>query len=338
MSSSAGSTQPVDYSPRDFRPPWRQGAVSSETALSKMIKNIEKAYREHGFDRIPEEIKARIRDEKPLDDPLKCSVTSDTQQGRRPGQEDAYFHRDLGDGYLAGVLDGHGNHAVADYVAKQFPDRFSIYLKDSNNIFAIFERIVSELNRNILAIDDWTTFGATAVVVYVDVKSGIAYTMTIGDSEARVYRGGTEIPLSCVRNWISPKDRARAEGIYGAEKLRDVFKADPKMIRFPIKGLGMNVGRAFGDAFAVSVAGKPLIIAKPKITAHPIQRGDTIVLASDGLWDVARKADLVCSEKKQGEGPTPGKRIKIDAAALTQYALAQPRASDNVTAICMQIA
>lgn len=274
---------------------WREDLLSPDTALQKMFKNSLKAIIEHqGKD--PEfPLDARLiipvtnPDACPLPTPLSFTATHTEYQGLRETMEDACFTKELPQGYLAGVFDGHGGPAASDLANKRFPDIFEKHLLlSSNHIHYAFEKTMEELHNEIILR---CVEGTTAVVCYIEQKTNRLFTATLGDSEAHIYRlkdgQMNAIPASCVRDWTSSKDAKRYADVKDEpayEKFLTGLAHNPRAKEYA-RFKGLNVSRALGDLALNYENGRRAVIQKPKITVHQILTGDIVTLACDGLKD-----------------------------------------------------
>lgn len=193
---------------------------------------------------------------------LSFQYSSEANQGRRNTMEDVHFYKEIPQGSLAGVFDGHGGSLiVAHYVAKEFRDRFQrVLIAAQGNVRIAFESLVSQLHAEVIekgkAEKDkpWDYIGTTAVVCFIDKHTHLIYTMSIGDSEASIHRKiGAHfkcIPISCLRNWGSEKDALRASIVLENPKIASDWPKhpNPKNLCFPVPRWGIRVSRSIGDA------------------------------------------------------------------------------------------
>ncbi|MBS0623765.1 MAG: protein serine/threonine phosphatase 2C family protein [Verrucomicrobia bacterium] len=258
---------------------------------SKMMRNTIKAIQEH---RGPYYI--RVQDlhlQRPLASvvPKSFVLSSFQDQGERRYMQDYYLKCSSPQGVLLAVFDGHGygNDAVQfvkEQVQKRFLNLFEQYQQD---IRTTFLAMISTLHQEVCAVQAWNCQGTTAVICFID-KNYNVYTATVGDSEANLYRRvkdrNCSIPLSCVRDWRSPKEAQRARSvlsdpvsIHRWENQHNVKR------RFPEERSGINFSRSVGDYAWTLRYGKEIVLAHPKITMHYVQAGDTLTLVSDGVKD-----------------------------------------------------
>lgn len=176
--------------------------------------------------------------------------------------------------------------------------------KSQGNVHQAFEASLNNIQKEIIDLN--LKSGSTAVICFINKKSNLGYTSTLGDSEANIYRkieGQLKsIPLSCVRDWGSKKDAARAAKALGDPTIATSWPKhfDPKYLRFPstsspIEGavLMLNVARALGDVSFAGTKEAPGVIQMPKITVFQLETGDTLILACDGLKDYVSENEII---------------------------------------------
>lgn len=325
--------------------PWQPAALTIDKDIAqKMLKNAEKAVDEHqekdrnrsymSKDAIPS--LERIIQQKQLP-PLKFTYEDFGAQGIRDSMEDAHFFEKIDQGVIAGVFDGHGGKEVAEYASQNFKLRFSQTLKEAEgNVHEAFKTIIDEIHQEVAQKKTWNKMGSTAVIVFIDPHSHLIYTATIADSEANIYRKNQKelksIPLSCVRDWSSPKDAKRAaEALHRPEIATLWPQRKSKDLRFPLPNAGLNVSRAIGDVFLTwTRENKPGLIHKPKITVNQVQTGDILILACDGLKDFASEKEIIQQISQHD------KKANL-AEKLVHFALNEKQSSDNVTVLAIEV-
>lgn len=338
--------------------------VPIEKAMEKMHKNARKAIEEHRG-RKHDSAYATAAQALPSIEELRNSPANAASlnfshhfhdaQGPRTTMEDAHFFKDIDQGAVVAVFDGHGGKEVADYANTQFQLRFAQKLALYNgNVHKSFERLIHEIHTEVLTHQDWNGMGCTAVISFIDKKSGNVYTATLGDSESNIYRqcddGLKSIPLSCVRDWSSQKDAKRAAIATGVPELETEWPKYPDQsktfrynnlnsiynyVRHQVDKIvrwysGVNVSRAIGDAGCNGTSDKPGVIHKPKITVTKARPGDRLVIACDGLKDYVPENEIVDVVKAN-----PGNNL---AQALVDKALSNMSyGGDNVTVVVVEI-
>jgi len=356
----------VIFGARYSQIPWRKAPLSVGDADSLMMKNLCKAVREHGKETSSAYAETTAEMLNPSKSSEKLSFTFETSDeiGPRPTMEDAKFVKETDRYVLAGVFDGHGGSKVSEFAAKEFEKRFPAALKECNSPVNAFEKVFHEIQQDIARYSNWNGMGSTAVVTYIDKETNAIYTATIGDSEANIYRETgwirssiKSIPLSVVRDWADPRERGRLEQVYGEQRVevhfqnlkqriedrlsklkknedRDAIRARlekniNKHIRSRVER-GVNTSRALGDVNEKGTHSHPVVIHKPKITQTSMKKGDTLILACDGLKDYVEEKKIVEIVKEKPE---------MLAAELVKTAIhsMNPGDGDNVTVIAIKV-
>lgn len=361
---------------------WGKGLITQEHAFVKMEKNLRKALDEHITKFIKEslshcdekDLNPYVNLRKPVIEEMDEKSSDDTSmvnnfhktpsyenakfilkighasaQGPRPTMEDAHFCLPIKSGTVVGVLDGHGGDGVAIFASQRIQKLFAkILKKNKNNVHQTFEEMFLKIQAEIIRDSKFVQMGSTAVIAYIEKETNLIYTATLGDSEANIYKTEDHFkstPLSCVRNWASPKDEARANLATGVKDYTTPLVSSwkdnaltPKNRRVdkqqlaPLKHCfgGVNVSRAFGDR--VYTLGRPfdVVIAKPKILCCPLAPG-VLVLACDGLKDYVKEGKIVnCIEHSFNETSIQISQNLVELAKLNET-------KDNVTVLTVKI-
>ena len=311
---------------------WKARKIDPKSADEKMCKNAKKAFDEHlsqaSKDRFYYAQGAMAREGGELGKPLICAYASHGAQGERSEMEDAHCIAENKRYLVAGVFDGHGGKKVSNYVSKQVQKYFLGKVdKMQGNVHQAFEEIIWEMQQIIL--EGKVKDGTTLVVSLIDKEKGIIYTATLGDSEGMIWRGSDTnkkaIPLSCVRNWDSKKDRDRVlELLKSHPDQGELQQENGSKTRLVARNGSINLSRSLGDKSL-----KRFLSPKPKITRQFLNPGDTVILACDGLMDYVPVRKL--AEKMTGDiGKLPEKLVHI---ALND----DFRSKDNVTVLAIQV-
>lgn len=334
---------------------WQDRTLTVDEAMKKMEANFNKAITEHTTAKKEdiylekrENLKALNATIKPS--PLKLSMQEAEHQkepqclrdGKRQ-MEDRHFYKELDDGYLVGVFDGHGGHDVSDFVCNQIKTHFPIYLKAANgNVHQAFETLFVNTNLLISLKKELDGIGSTAVVSYIDRKTHLIYTATLADSEAVIYRKIDEnykaIPLSCVRDWSSKKDSLRAASALKKPELAEQWQTalNPKKLRFPLPACGINVSRCFGDiGYNKMDVAHPekideTVTCKPKITVCELEPNDIVQLSSDGFMDFVKQNEAV-------QQIVENEPQRNTADTLVEFAVEKKKSNDDVTVVLLRV-
>ena len=326
---------------------WAPRQLSKQDALAKMIKNQTKAIVEHqeGYSRLKNPYATTDELDLSLENlgaatRLQTVVDIAEMQGPRVSMEDSHFFIQIEQGILAGVFDGHSGSEVGRFASEQFQARFSNQLiKNDGNVHSAFESLFDTIQKEVLQTERLDSMGSTAVVCFIDKETNIAYTATLGDSEANIYRtiGQTtkSIPLSVVRDWKHEKEATRAliaMKMPLSELQKWTNEANPKFLRLfdPTRQMALNVSRALGDKQFTNYNGNPGTIHKPKITAFRVQPNDLLILACDGLKDYLPEPEIVRCIRMNRSNP---------AQELAQLALNNMtrQVGDNITVLSLRL-
>jgi len=326
--------------------------IQYQSGVTEMIRNLAKAFTEH-VKKQPNTPYAIIPISSTTDtngvipvNPLRFEHVMHEDQGKRATMEDALFYLEIKDDptdmILTGILDGHGGNEVSEYARKWFEKKFLNELKKSQgNVHQTFEESLNIIQNEV--IDLKLKSGCTAVICFIDKISNLIYTATLGDSEANLYRkieGQLKsIPLSCVRDWGSKKDAARAAKALGDPTIATRWPQhiNPKELRFPgahdpVAGavLSLNVARALGDISFAGTKEAPGVIQMPKITVFQLEAGDTLILACDGFKDYVSENEII----DQIAESQPSINL---AKTLVDYAINKKESKDNVSVLIVSI-
>ena len=334
--------------------PFRERPLTEEEAFAKMVKNSQKALIEHKAAE-PSLLNGQPSVYASLEDlsfpnpneslpthPLHFTTFTASAQGSRKTMEDVSFMSLIPQGFVAGVLDGHGGDKVANYASIRFQKIFpSVLEQTQGHVHKALEVTSGNLQKEIFQDSSMNNIGSTAVFsVFNSIKHQVI-TTTIGDSEANIYRKKEgqvfSIPLSCVRDWTSKKDKARAVAThnnplhftcynyFNTKVFGWNFVPKSPKDRYLSANNGFsatNVSRAFGKFHYLGSA-----THKGKTTISKLEKDDIIILTSDGLKD-HKEADIVNIVAQN----TPENLSE----ALVNYATSHKN-SDNVSAIVIHV-
>ncbi len=214
------------------------------------------------------------------------------RQGRRPTMEDAHVYCSfkLGEHRATyfGLFDGHGGQRAADYAADHaaecFIDRFKANQENYDNPVELIKKAhedsYEQLDKDIQLL--YKTDGTTALTAlfYGDVLH-IAWA---GDSRGIVCTDTGTIKLETIDhkpNSIAEWKRIESTGEH-------IWLGGVCRVGY------LSVSRTLGDRESKSIVKQNAIISQPEVLQAPIQEGDIIILACDGVWDVLNN-DYVAS-------------------------------------------
>ena len=272
--------------------------------------------------------------------------------GRRRGMEDRAAALVAAGGVIVGVFDGHGGDEASRLAADRLPAAVAAALSPppapataadagaaaaddddddagaSLNVSAQLRAAFGELAAA-MGGDDFCYVGTTATVAVV--RPGVLLVANLGDSAALLVRGelgeggedgegggGGEARCEWLSELHRPSERAEEERICAAG---GVVSEDGEL-----NGM-IGVSRALGDT-----ALPPPHCHEPAVRALPLPAADggggepaTLVLASDGLWDVVEREEEVIQLLREAGGAA-----EDQAAALRDEAFHRGSA-DNIT-------
>eukprot|EP00826_Nyctotherus_ovalis_P018209 TRINITY_DN1542_c0_g2_i8.p1 TRINITY_DN1542_c0_g2~~TRINITY_DN1542_c0_g2_i8.p1 ORF type:complete len:379 (+),score=74.60 TRINITY_DN1542_c0_g2_i8:118-1254(+) len=187
--------------------------------------------------------------------------------------------------FMVGIFDGHGGERVAQYLAEQFVHRFLTHYHASTSVsktfLSTFETLEEEIRE--MAVNKLITEseGSTAIItLLLNHELHLAY---IGDSEAVLIKKETAQIVE-----LCPELDLAGKNIQEADRVRNAG------------GIILNVGqteRVQGELEVTRSFGatkyKPYIVAQPHLASFNIEEGDFLVMASDGLWKVLTKGEVL---------------------------------------------
>ncbi|MCE5294372.1 MAG: protein phosphatase 2C domain-containing protein [Chlamydiales bacterium] len=297
----------------------------------KMYKSFLEAVGEHSIDAQKMPFVA-IKEAKC---PLFLSMVANCDQGKRTHMEDDHFDIPVYQGRLVGIFDGHGEKGnIARQVSAIFQEKFEDELeKNPDDVEKVFVDLCAHAQSQIT--DD--SGGTTALVVYYQEPTNRCYTMTLGDSEMKLYRkiGETifSVPASRPKSWLDKVEEARATALMkGEAKKAFLNQKDENFRYFPGGTWGINVPASLGD-LRMHIDGKTAISRVPDVTLCQVvvETGveDKMVMACDGLWKFMKGNDkeqefIDAVLKPHWDKPNLSKRI-------VNYALNKLKSNDNVS-------
>jgi serine/threonine protein phosphatase PrpC len=265
-------------------------------------------------------------------------ISSSEARGKRSSMEDAHFISSIGEDLLVGLFDGHNGSHAARFSNHLFSELFPEALKKSDgSAHEAFIRLFPKVHHCFIG-DQKNEGGTTALLAYINYDQQTVCTATLGDSEAFLYRKiegvFKALPLSCVRNWGSKVDAARAAIAYDIPSIAANWPLalEPKAIRVYSRGgvesASLNISRAIGDHEFLFYKDKPLVIQKPKITEAIFQPGDYLILACDGVWDYVRHESIIRRIDELRPEESLAKRITLRALDSS---------TDNITVVAIKM-
>lgn len=251
---------------------------------------------------------------------LKLGMAS--TQGRRDEMEDTHLATKISfsmnsktyEGELYGVFDGHSGKEVADLLVARFKDVLQEELNGSEGETPTDETITEALTNTFLKIHKEAhaaLYKAGSTATCALIFNGKIYVPNVGDARTLIVKKGETIQLSedakplkkrfqkqinavpdddhTINRYILEKNNSSSKIIHqdkdvsrieSTRKLNDNEFEVGRIFSKKRPDCSLAMARTVGDrAFELS--------AKPKITGVDSEEGDLLVLACDGLWDVA---------------------------------------------------
>lgn len=296
-----------------------------------------------------------------MDGPVKVADQGAwTSKGRRPSQEDAYIlHEVLGPKesslLLAGVADGHLGKAASSYVKSEFPLSVSdILWKQSKSdvnlgqlLFDAWDQVCEAYRSGCISGEECAAdynprdgflmantgsadaiAGTTTCIMAIDTQTSQMSFLNCGDSRGLVV--DTEGKLVYITNDHTPE--------YDQQRLID-GRSLGKDYEAPLCRAGrwsISVGdfcyalaRSLEGPFATSKG----IVSDPDMDQFHAPPGTTVVVATDGLWEVMDSEQVARTVAKMRSQSESAAEV---AKALCALAV-QSGSSDNVSAVIVYL-
>lgn len=302
-----------------------------------------------------------------VDDTQELTIGMASTQGRRNEMEDTHLATKISfsmnskpyEGELYGVFDGHSGTEVADLLVARFKDVLEEELNGSEGESPTDETITEALTNTFLRIQKeahagLNKAGSTATCAFI--FNGKIYVPNVGDARTIIVKKGETVQLSedakplkkrfqkqinavqdddhSINRYILEKNNSSSKILHqdkdvsrieSTRKLNDNEFEVGRIFSKKRFGCSLAMARTVGDrAFELS--------AKPKITGVDSEEGDLLVLACDGLWDVATTNEV-------GEAVKAMLAMELDetqiASELTKAALVHG-SKDNISVMVVK--
>jgi serine/threonine protein phosphatase PrpC len=238
---------------------------------------------------------------------------------------------------LVAVCDGHGEHGhhVAKQVKQIFEQQAIHISQDIAGPIAAFRRTFALCQASLSQQEELCHLsGTTATVALIDMGRQHVTVAHVGDSTLVIVRDGK--PVFTTKDHkvdFEAEQRIRACGGVvqappvcpgGPDGARRVFMKDK---RYP----GLAMSRALGDL----VANKLGVLAEPEvITGLTFAPQDSVLLATDGLWDVLPKERVVTDIRSPGVPDTNAAARSLVLQARERWPAGMD--IDDITAVLVQ--
>jgi len=246
-------------------------------------------------------------------------VVACTLQGQKIGypawvNQDEHLIQWLSEDLLViGVFDGHGGdgHHISRRLRELVLEHFhTLALPDAQQSAAAFQRFFT-MAHLVLHREGLARFsGTTVTLVVLDTVAGTLTTAHVGDSRLTVFCNGV-LTFETRDHVITAEDESRILS-HGGEVREE---SGARRIFTPGKDTpGLAMARSLGDLVAHSCGA----LIEPSVALGvPFEHGSTLLLASDGVWDVVPATDPAIATLLESEN--------LDLAAAKLAALARSR-------------
>jgi serine/threonine protein phosphatase PrpC len=260
---------------------------------------------------------------------------------QRRSQEDFACIEKLDEGLWCAVYDGHGGPFVARFLQQNLHYYFSASKKTDMrekmiDAFTTCDEQMIQHFQHEDTTDGMSCYGycgSTAVVAFI--QNNLIHFAHTGDSRGILVHDGKVVFATTDHKVDNPNELLRMQlagaHLYITGIHKDTLKE--KLITARIEGLA--VSRAFGD-YALkkklqNKCGSPVVIAQPEYSCIPLNAKSTLILASDGLWDVVSNQEVVEIIEDNKE-----KTIQNSTNFLVNKAIVKG-SSDNITVMLIDL-
>jgi len=250
---------------------------------------------------------------------MRTTLSQNTQQGRRPYQEDRLVYKISEDGVLAAIFDGHGGDYTSNFCAEMLFAAFDTVGADAElpTVIDKMRRLFGILNFATEHMEE----GTTASIVYITPQLDKAVVGILGDSPVIIKNKGAEYwhaPEHNVRS--NPNEVKRITKVGGYVHGGYAFSG-----RGSLDAGGLQLTRTLGDK-----AFSDILSRDPEIFEHELGVGSFVMVGSDGLFDPSHQSSSPAREIV--ELVERGR----EAGDLVKHAIDKPT-HDNASAILVRI-
>jgi serine/threonine protein phosphatase PrpC len=282
-----------------------------------------------------------------------------SSKGRRTAQEDAFVLHEIHDAkdrsvLLAGVMDGHGGMAASKMVSETIPAHLSNQLVIQNRQRSVKEALgdsweaVCNLYKNRCSLEECVaeydpregilmaetgsidlTPGTTSSLFALDETTSELTVLNCGDSRSVIV--GTDGKVRFATEDHKPQneeERLRK----GVEEGLDYSLPQCRLSKWWIKvgDYEYSVARSLEGPFATSKG----IVSVPDVSSTSAQKGEILISATDGLWDVMDSSEVAIALNKMRRQ----ERMSAKDASRALCAMAiRKGSSDNVSAVVIYL-
>lgn len=283
-----------------------------------------------------------------------------SSKGRRTAQEDTFILHEIHDSkdrsvLMAGVMDGHGGCAASLMVSEELPGLLSkeLVIKDRSRsvsealedswstVCARYQQQCTEEGECIAEYDPVEgtlqadtgskdlQAGTTCSLVALDETSSELTVLNCGDSRSLVVNGNGKVKFATVDHTPQSEAKRLAQGIRDG---LDYSLPKCRLSRWSLRvgDYEYAVGRSLEGIFATSKG----IVSDPDISQLPVQEGDILISATDGLWNVMDSNEVAIDLHKMR---TQNKMSAHDAARTLCSMALRKGTPDNVSAVVVYL-
>lgn len=270
--------------------------------------------------------------------PSRCTAGTATLLGGKRNQEDVSLYKQMSmqspeDSELFGVLDGHASARCAMNIASHLPqnieNRFKTYSRFMKPEVALWNAgKIGCVDASMQAKNDGAGYESGTTFCGVLIQQETLTFINSGDSRGIIVNNNGEV-IQMTED-AKPGDERYKKSI---EKRQGVVIKDPKREIYRV-GANYASARGLGDGMMAGIS------ARPKLTECAKETTNMIILASDGVWDVATSQQIgELAQALYDEGKSPIQIADIisqlvlhtyqNIARLGRYDLS--RVGDNIT-------
>lgn len=252
-------------------------------------------------------------DEKKLIPVIKAGIS--TILGTREIQQDTVFYSNSNDLYIAAVFDGMGgmnSGEIASRTAAKILERdfYQVDKTDDITEFLIYEARKIDMTISELKNDDGVNLEAGTTMAIIVICGQNVYWASVGDSKIFYIRDGRIFPLTREHNYRLSLNILRRRGLISEKDYLAELENGEALISY------LGIGN--------------LSLIDTNTDTITLQRGDSILLCSDGLYRSIDEDEMLYIIQKY-------KNIQDAANALTDYSSEKSNdGQDNTSVILMQ--
>lgn len=244
---------------------------------------------------------------------------------------------------LAAVFDGHGihGHHISERVRAVFESNAPAMIAQlDDGLQEAFGNFFAFLQKTLEAEGMCRYSGTTATIALIDGNKSEAIVAHVGDS-TMIIADGDSVVFHTNDHKVDDEVEKRVVDHGGEVRLETISSVTTRRVYQPGAGYpGLAMARALGDSCAHSLG----VTCIPEVSRVPLQGGQILVLASDGVWDTVPPADTLSYFKKlhadaAAGGEAPGVAELAQALVTEAHARypADAANKDDATAVVVRL-